>query len=125
MLAAVFAGGVIGAIARAGLSDAWATDPGSWPWATFLVNVLGAAILGWVMARDHDHGPLSIYRHPLLGTGICGALTTFSTLQVELLQMLDSGRDGLALGYISASLVVGLLAAAFATRLSRRWRWRL
>jgi len=120
VLAAVFAGGVAGTVARVALTEAWAPEPGHWPWATFIVNVLGAAIIGWVMGREPDRGPLSVYRHPLLGTGLCGALTTFSTLQLELLHMLDAGEAGLALAYIAASIALGLLAVRVTTALARR-----
>jgi len=120
VLAAVFAGGVIGTLARVGLTEAWTPEPGHWPWATFIVNVLGAAIIGWVMGREPDRGPLSVYRHPLLGTGLCGGLTTFSTLQLELLHMLNAGDAGLALAYIAASIALGLLAVRATTALARR-----
>jgi len=107
-LAAVFAGGVAGAMARAGVLEALPHDPGRWPWATLLVNVAGAFVLGAVAA----HGP----RRALLGQGFCGALTTFSTLQLELLQMLDAGRTGLALAYAGVSLAAGLAAAELGRR---------
>ena len=45
-----------------------------------------------------------------LGTGVCAALTTFATLQLELLGMLDAGRAGLAAGYAAASVAAGLVA---------------
>jgi len=110
-LAAVFAGGVAGALARAGVAEALPHDPGDWPWATLLVNVAGAFVLGLVIARG-----VGSYRRPLLGAGFCAALTTFSTLQLELLQMLDAGRVALALAYACASIAAGLAAAALAGR---------
>ena len=119
-LASVFAGGVAGTLARVALTEAWPPAAGHWPWATFIVNVVGAALIGWVMGREPDRGPLSAYRHPVLGTGLCGALTTFSTLQLELLQMLDDGAAGLAIAYVGASLAVGLAAARATTLLARR-----
>jgi CrcB protein len=118
-LAAIFLGGAIGALARYALAQALPHDPGSWPWATFMVNVAGALALGYLTTRLQERLPPTAYRRPLLGTGFCGALTTFSTMQVELLQMLDDGRAGLAAGYAAASLAAGLLAIAAATNLVR------
>jgi CrcB protein len=66
--------------------------------------------------------PVSAYRRPLLGTGLCGALTTFSTMQLELLRMLDGDRIGLALAYAVVSVASGFLAVAAATNLVRRAR---
>jgi CrcB protein len=121
-LAAIFAGGVIGALARLGLVEALPFTPGQWPWATFAANVVGALALGYFTTRLQERLPLSAYRRPFLGTGLCGALTTFSTLQLELLQMLDHGEGGLAAGYATASVAAGLLAIALTTNLVRRAR---
>jgi fluoride exporter len=119
-LAAIFVGGAIGALARYGLAEALPHAPGTWPWATFAVNVAGALALGYLTTRLQERLPPSAYRRPLLGTGLCGALTTFSTMQVELLQMLDAGDAGLAASYAAASLAAGLLAIAATTNLVRR-----
>jgi CrcB protein len=121
-LAAIFAGGVIGALARLGLVEALPFTPGRWPWATFAANVVGALALGYFMTRLQERLPLSAYRRPFLGTGLCGALTTFSTLQLELLQMLEHSEGGLAAGYAAASVAAGLLAIALTTNLVRRAR---
>jgi CrcB protein len=121
-LAAIFAGGAVGAIARAELAEALPAHPGSWPWATFIVNVAGAFLVGYFTTRLQERLPLSSYRRPLLGTGFCGGLTTFSTMQVELLRMLDAGRLGLAVAYALVSVAVGFLAVAAATNLVRRAR---
>ena len=121
-LAAIFAGGFLGAIARAELVEALPHDPGEWPWATFVVNVAGAFLLGYFVTRLQERLPLSAYRRPFLGTGFCGALTTFSTMQLELLRMLDGSHVGLAAGYAAASIVAGFLAVAVATNLVRRAR---
>jgi|SRR5690349_17293674 len=121
-LAAIFAGGMIGALARAGLGQGLAHSPTSWPWATFIVNVVGTFMLGYFATRLQERLPLSSYRRPLLGTGLCGTLTTFSTMQLELVRMLDHGRIGLAAGYASASVVAGFLAVAAATAMVRRVR---
>ena len=121
-LAAIFAGGFVGAIARAELLEALPYHPGSWPWATFLANVAGACLLGYFTTRLQERLPVSAYRRPLLGTGLCGALTTFSTMQVELLRMLDGDHAGLALAYALISVLAGFLAVAVTTNLVRRAR---
>lgn len=119
-LAAVFAGGALGTLARAGLEELAAPDPGRWPWPTFVVNVVGAFLLGYFTTRLLERLPVSSYRRPLLGTGLCGGLTTFSTMQVETVRMLEHGHIGLAVGYTAASLAAGLLAVVVATALVRR-----
>jgi CrcB protein len=119
-LGAIFAGGFIGAVARAEIGVALPAHAGEWPWATFIVNIAGAFLLGYFATRLQERLPLSAYRRPFLGTGICGALTTFSTMQVELLQMFDQSRIGLALGYACASIVLGFAAVVVATNLVRR-----
>ncbi len=121
-IAAIAVGGFIGAIARAELAEHVTSGPGSWPWATFLSNVAGAFLLGYLVTRLQERLPLSAYRRPLLGTGLCGALTTFSAMQVELLDMLDRDAFGLALAYSAASIAAGFLAVLTATNLVRRAR---
>lgn len=121
-LAAIFAGGFAGAIARAELADAFPYGAGRWPWVTLAVNVAGAFLLGYFATRLQERLPLSSYRRPLLGTGFCGALTTFSTMQIELLRMLDHDRVGLAAAYGLVSVFAGFVAVALATNLVRRAR---
>ena len=121
-IAAVFAGGFIGALARAGVLEALPHAAGDWPWATFLVNIAGTFALGYFTTRLQERLPQSAYRRPFLGTGFCGALTTFSTMQLELLNMLDADRYGLAALYMVASLAAGFAAIALASNLVRRAR---
>jgi CrcB protein len=121
-LAAIFAGGFAGAVARAGLAEALPVQPGEWPWATLLVNIIGAFAVGYFTTRLQERLPLSSYRRPLLGTGFCGGLTTFSTMQLELLRMLDAGDVAQAIAYALISVTLGFLAVAGATNLVRRAR---
>ncbi len=121
-LAAIFTGGVLGTVSRAELGAVLPADPGRWPWATLAVNILGAFMLGYFTTRLAERLPPSSYRRPFLGTGMCGALTTFSTMQIELLGMLDHARYGLALAYALVSFGAGFLAIAAATNLVRRAR---
>jgi CrcB protein len=107
------AGGAAGTLARAGLAEALPIQPGAWPWATFAVNIVGALILGWVVVAR------SAWR-PLVGTGFCGALTTFSTFQVQIVVLGDDGHVPLAAAYLAVSVVVGLGAADLGRRLATR-----
>lgn len=118
-LAVIYAGGMIGAVARVWLSQAAQHAPGQWPWATFAVNMAGALLIGYFVARLHDH-PEDSLTHPFLTTGICGTLTTFSTLQLELFQMVDAGNLALAAGYVAATLAAGYLFLRVGMALERR-----
>ena len=123
-LAAVFVGGAVGTVARAALGTLAVADPGRWPWPTFTVNIVGAFLLGYFVTRLLERLPLSSYRRPSLGTGLCGGLTTFSTMQVETIKMIQHHHYGLAAGYTAASIVAGLVAVYVATALVRRVRVR-
>jgi fluoride exporter len=124
-VAAVFAGGAIGTLARATLSETFPSTPTQWPWPTFLVNIVGAFLLGYFATRLQERLPLSSYRRPLLGTGVCGGLTTFSTLQVEIVKMLGAGQYVLASAYTLVSVAAGYAAVQIATAVTRRVRVRL
>lgn len=121
-LAAIFLGGIVGALLRVWLGRRFASAPSQWPWDTFAINVSGAFALGWLATRLQERLPLSTYRRPLLGTGFCGAYTTFSTMQVEALKMVEHGHPLLAIGYALASITCGYLAVWIATAASRRTR---
>jgi len=121
-LAAIFAGGIAGGIARTALERALPAGSQSWPWATFAVNVGGAFLLGFFVTRLQERLPTSSYKRPFLGTGLCGALTTFSTVQVELYKMVQAQQWTLAIGYAMATVVASFLAVAGATALVRRVR---
>lgn len=123
-LAAIFAGGALGSLARAGLATLAVPDPARWPWPTFVVNIVGAFLVGYFTTRLLERLPLSSYRRPLLGTGLCGGLTTFSTMQVETVRMIEHGHWVLATSYTLVSIVLGLLAVYLATALVRRVRIR-
>ncbi len=107
-LVAIFVGGAVGTLARAGLAEAFPHSATAWPWPTFTVNVVAAVLLGYFVTRLQERLPLSSYRRPLLGTGLCGGLSTFSTMQVEILRMIQGHAFMLAAGYAAASVVVGL-----------------
>jgi CrcB protein len=117
---AILVGGAAGALARAGLADALPADAGKWPWGTFLANQLGALMLAWLSTELAEVVvPTRLWR-PLLGTGLCGALTTFSAFQVETIQIARHGRPGLAAAYAGVSIAVGMACAVAGTVYARR-----
>ncbi|HEV7585305.1 MAG TPA: fluoride efflux transporter CrcB [Solirubrobacteraceae bacterium] len=121
-LAAIFAGGSLGGLARAALAEGLPYRTGQWPWATFSVNVLGALLLGYLLTRLGERTAPTRYRRALLAAGVCGALTTFSTMMLELLRMIDGGHPALAGAYAAASILCGLAAILAPARLLRRGR---
>lgn len=120
-LAAIYVGGVLGALARVGLAQAMPHGADSWPWGTFAVNMVGALLLGFVVARLRDH-PEDSVAHPFLTIGICGTLTTFATMQLELFEMVDGGYLGFAAAYLAATLAAGYLCVRAGIALERRPR---
>ncbi|GGQ65397.1 fluoride efflux transporter CrcB [Streptomyces althioticus] len=82
------------------------------PWGTFTVNVAGSLVLG-LLAGAAAAGIGGPELHLLLGTGLCGALTTYSTFSYETLRLAESGSLGYAAANVLASTAAGL-GAAFA-----------
>jgi len=109
-IAAIFVGGAVGSLLRVWLAQTVSSGVATWPWATFIVNISGCLVLGLVATHLRERPPESPHWHPLLGTGFCGAYTTFSTMQLELVRMIDHERFGLATGYALASVLAGYLA---------------
>ena len=105
----MFAGGAVGTALRAVLAEAVAHDPGAWPWATLAANLVAAGLLAYLSVRPPR-------RWWLLGPGLCGGLSTFSTLQIELLWMLDAGHVGLAALYAGVSVAAGLALVGLVQR---------
>lgn len=93
------------------IKNHWQT---AFPLATFLINVLGAFLLGLVAATYATSGS----GYALLGTGLCGGFTTFSTMSFETAKLLQSKRWGLAIGYVALSLAFGLAAVALGLTLT-------
>jgi CrcB protein len=119
-LAAIFAGGMLGAIGRGGLGKALAVSPGSWPWATFAVNMIAAGLLGWWVTRLGARDSHRVHERAFLATGVCGSLSTFSTMMVELIGMADRSRWALACGYGAASIAGGLIVVFVGIALAHR-----
>ncbi len=109
VLAAVSAGGVLGALARYGAGVVW---PGS-VWTTFGVNVTGCALIGVLMVLVSEQGRGHALVRPFLGAGVLGGFTTFSTYALDVARLLDRGDALTALGY-AAGTFAGALGAVWA-----------
>ena len=121
VLAAIALGGAAGTLLRAWLAQTVPPSANGFPWATLAVNVAGCGVLGLVVVMSERALP-SRYFRPLLGTGFCGGLTTFSTFAVETDLLIRAGRLATAAAYLVASLLAGL-AATGGVMLSARTAW--
>ncbi|WP_329120455.1 FluC/FEX family fluoride channel [Streptomyces sp. NBC_01353] len=128
VVAAVAAGGALGAAARHGASLVWPTPAGAFPWTTFVVNMSGCAAIGvlMVLVTEVAAPPHRLVR-PFLGTGVLGGFTTFSTYTLDTQRLLSAGDTARGVAYMGATVVAAMAAvwaATFATRgaLARRTR---
>jgi CrcB protein len=109
-VAAVAAGGALGALARYGLAQALPPVPGQFPLATFLTNVAGGLLIGVLVVTLTELTTAHPLVRPFLVTGILGGFTTFSTYAVDVQHLLTRHAVGLALGYLFGTLAAALLA---------------
>ncbi|MFF3291945.1 fluoride efflux transporter FluC [Streptomyces sp. NPDC003023] len=113
VLAAISAGGAVGASCRHGASLLWPAPEGAFPWAVFWVNVVGCALIGVLMVLVSEGGrsapPLL---RPFLGAGVLGGFTTFSTYALDFSGLLEREEAGTALAYAGGT-VAGALGAVW------------
>jgi CrcB protein len=119
VMASIAVGGAAGTLLREAIDRALPETPSGFPWATLAVNVSGSLIIGIVVVAALERAAPSRYVRPLLGTGFCGGLTTFSTFAVEADRLIRGGNVGLAIAYVVVSLVAGLLAVTAGAGLTR------
>ena len=112
-LVVVGAGGAIGALARYGLGRAFPVAPGTFPTTTFAINVAGALVLAFLLETLVRRGAPDHWLRLLIGVGVLGAFTTFSTMATEIALLWRDGDGGIALVYTAASVLTGV-AAVFA-----------
>ena len=120
LLAAISAGGVLGALGRYGLAVAWPHRSGDFPWATFVTNVSGCMLIGVLMVLVAEVWPGQRLLRPFLGVGVLGGYTTFSTYAVDIQQLVTAGAARTALVYLAGTLVAALAAVSAGTALTRR-----
>jgi CrcB protein len=121
LLAVIGAGGALGAAARYGAGLALPPRLDAFPYASFAVNVVGAVILGAVVALPADWLAAHELTRPAVGTGFCGGLTTFSTMTLEIYQR-SSAHSALAAAYAVISLVAAPACAWAGYRLTQTAR---
>lgn len=119
LLAAIAAGGVIGALARYGLSVAWPRQPDEFPWATFTTNVSGCLLIGVLMVLITEARTAHRLVRPFLGVGVLGGYTTFSTYAVDIQQAIAAGSPRIALLYLAGTLAAALAAVHAGVTLTR------
>lgn len=106
----VAAGGAVGALARHGLARAFPVGGGTFPTTTFAINMTGAFVLAFLLETLLRRGAAEHWLRLLVGVGVLGAFTTFSTMATELALLWRDGDGGIAAAYAAASVVVGVAA---------------
>lgn len=103
--------GSLGALARYGLEGVVSRQaPGAFPWGTFVVNVSGSFLLGFVFVLMIERISVDPWLRSSLTIGFLGAYTTFSTLSLETYRLLEDGARALAFANAVGSLAAGLVA---------------
>lgn len=116
LLAAIAIGGVLGATARWALAEALPVATGRFPWATFIANLAGSALLGATLSltlhveRLRRGARLGLFG-PFMATGVLGSFTTMSAFTVETALLLKVGDVLIALLYTASSVAGGLVLA--------------
>lgn len=111
-LAVVAVGGIAGAECRYGLQHVFPHSTGTFAWATLAINIAGCLLLGALMVVVTEIWPHRPLLRPLLGTGVLGGFTTFSSYTVDVQQAVAAGHLATAAAYLAGTLLAGLLAVA-------------
>jgi fluoride exporter len=126
ILAAVSAGGALGAAARYLIGSVWPTPSGSFPVTTMAINLLGCALIGVLMVLITQVWSRQRLLRPFLGTGVLGGFTTFSTYTVDIQRLVAGSHTGTALLYLALTPIGALLAVwVTATTTRRLVNWRI
>ncbi|GAA1842268.1 fluoride efflux transporter FluC [Asanoa iriomotensis] len=123
VIGAISAGGVLGALARYGISQAWPTPTGGFPWATFVINVTGSLLIGALMVVVTDIFTRQRLLRPFLGVGVLGGYTTFSTYAVEIRNLIAAGAPGMAAFYLVTTLAAACVAVFVGMTAARAVTW--
>ena len=110
--------GAVGALVRWRVTQVFADRPARLPWAVLILNAIGS-LIGGVLLGLSDAGVVSADWRLILLSGFCGGLTTFSTMSVETIQLVLTGRTRAAAASVALNLVLGLGLAALAWAVTR------
>jgi CrcB protein len=125
VLAAISAGGALGALARDGLAAAWPHPASGFAWSTFVINATGCLLIGVLMVIVTEVVPGRRLVRPFLGVGVLGGYTTFSTYIVDIHRAASIGAPWTALSYLGVTVIAAVLAVwagtAGTSLLVRRW----
>lgn len=120
VIAVVSIAGVLGALARYGISERWPARPGHIPWSTLAINLVGSFALGFLLVLLVERFPPTRYARAFIAIGFLGAFTTFSTFAVETVGLVTKGAAPVAAEYVGMSVIGGLLCAATGVGLARK-----
>jgi protein CrcB len=123
-LGVVAVGGAIGTAAREGLSTAFPAQHGV-SWSIFLINITGAFLLGLLLEHLAHRGPDEGRRRTLrllLGTGVLGGFTTYSTLATSTAVLFLDGRGLAGTGYALLTVLAGAIATGIGLAIAGRVR---
>jgi CrcB protein len=112
-------GGMVGASGRHGLELAWPSAAGDFPWATFVTNVAGCALIGLLMVYVLELGAGHPLLRPFVGVGVLGGFTTFSTYAVQTTDLMGEHEPALALGYVFGTVAAALAAVVLGVVVGR------
>ena len=112
-------GGAVGSAFRYGMALLLLSQAPAFPKQTLLVNVAGSLFIG-ILFGLLERQSLCSTQYQLLAVGFCGGFTTFSAISLETLQMLKQEQYGMAVIYVSSTLILGLAAAAGGYYLSKQ-----
>jgi len=121
ILLAIAIGGAAGTPARYAIGRIIPVQPGEVPWGTFLINVTGSFVLGVLLTLIIERWPPTRYVRPFAAIGFLGAYTTFSTYMVETDLLIKDGDVGIAIAYVTGTLLVGLIAVYLGIVSVRIW----
>ena len=120
IVAAVSFGGAVGACARYGLELLWPIPSGGFPWTTLAINVTGCGLMGALMVAITELWVGHRLLRPLLGTGVLGGYTTFSTFAGDVDTLAGAGHPIRALLYLVSTPVLALITTWTVAGLTRR-----